>query len=72
MYFDFALIGFLLALNAILVSMLTYKHAKNKTDHQMSVVLVSLILSLSLFPLGWIHCWHWSKKLPDRGFIKLD
>jgi hypothetical protein len=72
MQWDYALVGLLIVTNAIFVATLSYKSAKNKTDHQASVVLQSFILSLVIFPLGWLHCWYWSKKLPDKGYIKLD
>nr|WP_136250171.1 hypothetical protein [Ningiella ruwaisensis] len=72
MYFDFAVIGVLILMNAILMATLSYKSAKNKTERQTSVVLQSFILSVLFFPAGWIHCWYWGRRLPDKGYIKLD
>lgn len=71
MHWEYALIGLLL-INAFLMAKLSYQSAKNKTDRQASVVLVSIVLSVIFFPAAWAHCWYWAKRLPDKGFIKFD
>jgi hypothetical protein len=72
MHWDYALIGLLLILNAILMATLSYKSARNKTDSHGAVVFQSLILSIIFFPAGWVHCWYWGRRLPNKGYIKLD
>ncbi|MFC4701876.1 hypothetical protein ACFO4O_17130 [Glaciecola siphonariae] len=69
---DSALVGLVLLMNAALMVVLSYKSAKNKTDAHAAVVIQSLVLSFIFFPASWIHCWYWGRRLPDRGFIKLD
>jgi hypothetical protein len=68
----FFLIGLLLLVNVIVTAALSFKSAKNKTDYQAMVVVMSVFLSVCFFPAGWVHCWYWKRRLPDQGFIKFD
>jgi hypothetical protein len=72
MNWDYVLLGLLLFVNAVFTAMLSFKFAKSKTDYQAMVIILSFVLSLCFPPAGWIHCWHWSRRLPDKDFIKFD
>lgn len=72
MHWDYALIGLLMLTNAFLMATLSYKSAKNKTERQAAVVFQSVLFSVFFFPAAWIHCWYWGRRLPDKGFIKVD